>query len=192
MAENGFLSQEEIVALLSGEPLPERNVKPDTAVPVPDQTARSPECENTVEYDVEDNAILIVLSDCRTYYFETAIVRRDGKKYVGSMYPHIGTFHDSCLLCFDNYNNGVNKREEYIDIRYFPHFRNLQTYCWRTGGLPVYLENAGEDVLWYRTCDGVMELKPGERKLVCRENVIKEEDTPYLDRSDLYPAVFLD
>lgn len=137
------------------------------------------------EYQQEDNSILLVLSDHEGYYFKAISVKENGNVRKGSMYPHIGTYQDSCLLSCD----GCEKR---IDIRYFPHSQHLETYCWETGGLPVYLENAGDEKIYYTANEGTIELKPGERKLVSEENVMQHDERPVLSRGDLYPAVVLD
>ena len=49
-----------------------------------------------------------------------------------------------------------------IDIRYFPHCRHLETYCMETDGLPVYLENNGDSVIYFTANVG--------RKLLSEEN----------------------
>lgn len=49
-----------------------------------------------------------------------------------------------------------------IDIRYFPHCRHLETYCMETDGLPVYLENNGDSVIYFTANVGVIELEPWE------------------------------
>lgn len=137
------------------------------------------------KYEQEDNSILIVLSDHETYYFETAIIKKDGKDYLGMIDSNIGRYQDSCIIRFREYTN-VHGRNNDIDIRYFPHHQHLETYSWCTQGLPVYLENAGDDVIYYTTDVGVIELKPGDSKLVCKENTIQENELPLLDQEDLY------
>ena len=163
----------------------------DTYELIPFLTEYSEKYTKEKKYEQEDNSILIVLSDHDEYYFETAIMKEDGKIYKGTMHPHIGTFRDSCLLHFNEYNDGLDF-EKRIDIRYFPHAQHLETYCWHTKGLPVYLENSGEGEIYYTTYAGVLELKPGERKLVCKENAINEDEKPVLNRRDLYPPIILD
>lgn len=136
------------------------------------------------EYEQDDNTILIVLSDHESYYFKAAIIKKDGKTYKGEMHTHVGTFQDSCLI--ECYEYGYS-----IDIRYFPHFKHLETYCWEADGLPVYLENEGDDTIYYKTEEGMIELKPGERKLVSSENAMKADEIPVLDKGDLYPVIML-
>lgn len=162
----------------------------DTYELIPFLTEYSEKYTKENKYDQEDNSILIVLSDHEQYYFETAVIKEEGKTYIGTMHPHIGTFQDSCLLYFDEYDE-EHGYEKHIDIRYFPHSQHLETYSWCTEALPVYLENTGEGKIFYTTYEGVIELKPGDRKLVCKENAINEDEEPFLDCSDLYPAVLL-
>lgn len=157
--------------------------KPDTYELISGMAEYAAKFGKEKEYQQDDDTILLVLSDHESYYFETMLVKKNGKIHRGKMYPHIGMWQDSCLI-------SAEEEGRFIDIRYFPHCQHLETYCWETGQLPVYLENSGEDVIYYTTYDGVIELKPGERKLVSKENVMNADETPYLDRSDLYPAVY--
>lgn len=165
--------------------------KPDTydMIDKLDEYAKKYNVKKT--YDLPDDAILIVLSDHETYYFEAAFVKEAGIVYEGSMYPHIGMLQDSCLISFQKHRE-AHDYDKQIDIRYFPHAGHLETYGWETEGLPVYLENAGESVIYYTTYEGVMELKPGKRKLVCKENVLKDGKKQFLSRGDLYPAQMLE
>lgn len=136
------------------------------------------------EYLQDDNTILLILSDLETYYFENMILKKNGKVYEGKMNPHIGTCQDSCLIRCPEYENKV-------DIRYFPHIRHLETYCRETDGLPLYLENSGDSVIYFTTNEGVFELEPGIRKLAAKENTKAASEIPELDREDLFPAVEL-
>ena len=122
----------------------------------------------------------MVLSDHERYYFKAMIVKENGKIHKGEMRPHIGSFQDSCLISCPGYGQ--------IDIRYFPHYQHLETYCWKTEGLPVYLENAGDDVVYYTAPVGVIALNPGERKLVS-EDAVTADAGLILNRGDLYPAM---
>lgn len=141
------------------------------------------------QYKLEDNSVLIVLSDHEEYYFECALVKENGIILAGGMSPHIGTFQDSCLIRFDGFGRTSHTG---IDIRYFPHYAHLEAYAWDTEGFSVYLENAGESTIFFSTPEGVIELLPKERKLVSKENTISDEDKPFLSGADLYPAVFID
>lgn len=159
--------------------------RPDTYDLIPGLSEHAAKYEKGKEYQQDDNTILLVLSDHESYYFETMLIKENGNTHRGEMHPHIGTFQDSCLIRCAGY-------EQSIDIRYFPHHRHLETYAWEAGQFPVYLENSGEDMIYYTTNEGVIELKPGERKLVSKENASAADDIPFLDRSDLYPAVHID
>lgn len=155
--------------------------RPDTYDMIPGLANYAERFGKEKEYQQEDNSILLVLSDHGNYYFETMIIKENGSLYKGMLYPHIGTLQDSCLL-------SCAAHEGNIDIRYFPHRQHLRAYCWETGGLPVYLENTGDDILYFTTKDGPIELRPGERKLASKENAIGADARLVLDQSDLYPA----
>ena len=76
--------------------------------------------------------------------------------------------------------------EHEIDLRYFPHYQNIEFYSEHTGGYPLYIENIGDVVIYARTSAGTIKLEPGDRKKVVKEN--EEVETPVLPGGDLYPA----
>lgn len=92
-------------------------------------------------------------------------------------YPHVGTFQDSYLISCDGAP---------IDIRYFPHYQNIEFYAQFTDDKPFYIENIGDITLYAQTSEGVIRLEPGERKQVIKENA--EKNSPILPGGDLYPA----
>ena len=128
---------------------------------------------------IEPGNVLLVLSNFNEYYFNSLYYIPMGQTepvdYSG--YPHIGTFQDSYLVETD---------EEGVDIRYFPHFQNIEFYAQYTNGCPLFVENIGDVTLYVRAFCGTIELKPGERKEVMEENV--EDEPPVLPGGDLYPA----
>ena len=73
-----------------------------------------------------------------------------------------------------------------IDIRYFPHFQNIEFYSEDTNDCPLFVENIGDTVIYVRAHIGTIKLSPGERKEVAKGNVEKEK--PILPDGDLYPA----
>lgn len=158
--------------------------KPDTYEFISGLSEYAEKYEGEKDYAQDDNTILMILSNHERYYFKTALIKKNEKIYKGEMFPHIGTFQDSCLISCKEY-------EQRIDIRYFPHYQHLETYHWETDKLPVYLENEGDSVIYYQTYEGLIELKPGERKLVSKENAMSTDGAPVLDRGDLYPAMIL-
>ena len=95
-------------------------------------------------------------------------------------HPHVGMFKDSFLI----FGQGAK-----IDLRYFPHFENIEFYAERTDGKPFFLENIGDIELYAKTSKGIIRLNPGERKLVSEENA--QKDDPFLLGGDLYPAKFM-
>ena len=86
-------------------------------------------------------------------------------------------FQDSYLIEADNGR---------IDLRYFPHFQNIEFYSEHTQGMPLFLENVGDVVLYVKTSAGMMKLDPGDRKEVIKANA--ESETLSLPNGDLYPA----
>lgn len=141
------------------------------------------------EYEVDECSILLVFSDHENYYFETAIAKENGVLFKGTMSPHIGMLQDSCLVNFSEFSQKFNY-ERIIDIRYFPHCKHLETYSMETAGLKVYIENAGENEIFITAPVGVIEVVPGERKRICKENTVLK-NVWELDQGDLYPAAVI-
>ena len=131
--------------------------------------------------EIEPGKVLLVLSNFDEYYFNSLYYQPEGEdeplEYDG--YAHIGTFQDSYLINTEDYR---------IDLRYFPHYQNIQFYAEGTDGRPWYIENIGDITLYARTSAGVIRLEPGDRKEVTKENA--EKDEPVLPSGDLYPAGF--
>lgn len=130
---------------------------------------------------IEPGKILLVLSNFSEYYFHSLYyVSKDSETGVPMEYyghPHVGMFQDSFLM-------GI--KDAPIDLRYFPHFQNVEFYSLRTNGCPLFIENIGDVVLYAKTNVGTIRLEPGERKEVITENA--ERETPMLPYGDLYPA----
>lgn len=138
--------------------------------------------QNAIDYPtIDPGNVLLVLSNFSEYYFHSLYyVPLDSEtseplEYIG--WPHVGTFQDSFL---------VGTKDQSIDLRYFPHFQNIEFYVLRTGGHPLFIENIGDVVLYASTNVGTIRLEPGDRKEVAEENV--EEKKPILPDGDLYPA----
>lgn len=130
---------------------------------------------------IEAGKVLLVLSNFCHYYFHSLyyvpLDSPDMKplKFVG--WPHVGMFQDSYL---------IGTEDGRIDIRYFPHYQNIEFYSHDTDGRPLYIENIGDVTIYVRTHAGNIKLAPGERKEVCKEN--SEDEPPALPNGDLYPA----
>ena len=127
--------------------------------------------------EIEPGKVLLVLSDFDDYYFHSLCVKnRNGEvqDYMG--YPHVGMFQDSYLIGSDH-----------VDIRYFPHYKNIELYSSNTDGRPLYAENIGSTTLYIISGKCTYRLEPGERKELKKENA--EQDPPTnLPDGDLYPA----
>ena len=139
--------------------------------------------KGAIEYpSIEAGKVLLVLANFCDYYFHSLYYIpleaqiQEPLKFRG--YPHVGTFQDSYLISVEG--------DRSIDIRYFPHYQNIEFYDESTAGLPLYVENIGDVVLYVRTHAGTIKLEPGDRKEVIKENA--EERVPILPDGDLYPA----
>ena len=73
-----------------------------------------------------------------------------------------------------------------VDLRYFPHYQNVEFYSEHTDNMPLFIENIGDVVLYAKTSAGTIKMEPGERKQVIKDNA--EDNTPILPGGDLYPA----
>lgn len=128
---------------------------------------------------IEDDKVLLVLSNYDEYYFNSLYYKPAGaqEKQQFVAYPHTGLVQDSFL---------INNEDESVDIRYFPHFQNIEFYVADTDGKPFFIENIGDVSLYVKAWCGLLRLEPGERKEVSKANV--ETEKPFLPDGDLYPA----
>lgn len=148
---------------------------------LPDYERLKEKYKDTILYpSIEPGNVLLVLADfCKYYFHSLYYVPTDAKeikpvKFSG--YAHIGTFQDSYLI----------QAENGIDLRYFPHYQNIEFYSGETNGCPFYIENIGSSVIYAHTWVGTIKLEPGDRKEVNKENA--EDEPPSLANGDLYPA----
>lgn len=149
---------------------------------IPDYEALKEKYQGTIEYpSIEPGKVLLVLANFCDYYFHSLYYvpkdSEDGKKLEFSGSPHVGTFQDSYLINTEDYK---------IDLRYFPHYQNIEFYSEDTNGCPLFIENIGDVVIYARTSAGTIKLEPGDRKEIIKENA--EDETPILPGGDLYPA----
>lgn len=128
---------------------------------------------------IEEDKVLLVLSNFNEYYFNSLFYQPKGRKKKVKFYgkPHIGMIQDSFI---------IGSEIETIDIRYFPHFQNIEFYSEQTDGKPLYVENIGDVTLFVNSSKGLIKLEPGDRKEISKENA--EKKIPMLPRGDLYPA----
>ena len=149
---------------------------------IPDYESIKESYRDKIEYpSIEPGKVLLVLANFCNYYFHSLYyVPKDsgeGKCLEYSGWPHIGTFQDSYLINTEDYR---------VDLRYFPHYQNIEFYSEDTDGCPWYIENIGDVVIFVKTSAGTIKLEPGDRKEVAEENA--EDETPILPGGDLYPA----
>ena len=135
--------------------------------------------DTTLRPTIEPGKVLLVLSNFEQYYFHSLYCIPEGVdqpcEYSGD--AHVGMFQDSYLIEADH---------GWIDLRYFPHYQNIEFYSEHTQGMPFFLENIGDVTLYAKTSAGMIKLNPGDRKEVTKANA--EEKTPSLPNGDLYPA----
>ncbi len=149
---------------------------------IPDYEDMKARYQDKIEYpSIEPGKVLLVLANFCEYYFHSLYyvpkASEDGKELEYSGCSHVGTFQDSFL---------VNTEDYRVDLRYFPHFQNIEFYCQETDGCPWFMENIGDAVIFAQTYAGTIKLEPGDRKEVKKENA--EKETPILPGGDLYPA----
>ncbi len=149
---------------------------------IPDYESIKERYRDKIEYpSIEPGKVLLVLANFCDYYFHSLYFvpenSGDGKKLEFSGWPHVGMFQDSYL---------INTKGYRIDLRYFPHYQNIEFYSEDTNGCPLFIENIGDVVIYAKTSAGTIKLEPGDRKEVSNENA--EDETPILPSGDLYPA----
>ncbi|MBE5858514.1 MAG: hypothetical protein E7301_00085 [Butyrivibrio sp.] len=153
---------------------------------IPDYEKLKEKYQGTIEYpSIEPGKVLLVLANFSDYYFHSLFyVPKDsesGERMEYTGWPHVGTFQDSYLISTEDHS---------VDLRYFPHFQNIEFYSEDTDGCPFFIENIGDTVIYARTHAGNIRLAPGDRKEVIEENA--EKDSPVLPDGDLYPAGVVD
>lgn len=149
---------------------------------LPDYENLKEKYQKEIEYpSIEPGKVLLVLADFCEYYFHSLCYipkdSKDGKKLEYSSSPHVGMFQDSYLI--DTEDNSV-------DLRYFPHYQNIEFYFENTDECPWFIENIGDAVIYAQTSVGTIKLEPRDRKEVTKENA--EDEPPILPNGDLYPA----
>ncbi|MCR4868311.1 hypothetical protein SAMN02910400_00599 [Lachnospiraceae bacterium C10] len=135
-----------------------------------------------IEYpSIDPGKVLLVLANFCDYYFHSLYYvpndSKDGKCLEYSGWSHVGNFQDSYLINTEDYK---------VDLRYFPHYQNIEFYSEDTDGCPWFIENIGDVVIYAKTSAGTIKLEPGDRKEVAKENA--EDENPILPDGDLYPA----
>lgn len=132
-----------------------------------------------VNYNLEENSILLSIGNNREYYFDKMIVNdASGIHELNRVYPHIGMFQDSVLCTME-----VNK--VYYDLRYFT-FKdsNIEIYCCETNGLDLHIHNCGDNRMLVKIRELVYLIEPGETKLIAKENA--GSNLELTNKRDLY------
>ena len=149
---------------------------------IPEYEKLKGEYQDTIEYpSIEAGKVLLVLADFCEYYFHSLYYvpkdSEDGESVEYKGWAHVGTFQDSYL---------ISAKGCEVDLRYFPHYQNIEFYEEHSEGCPLYIENIGDTVIYARTSVGTIRLNPGDRKEVTEDNA--DKDDPVLPDGDLYPA----
>ncbi len=149
---------------------------------IPDYKKIKKKYKDAIQFpSAKPGQVLLVLANFCNYYFHSLYyvpkdsVDKNPLEY--EAWPHVGMFQDSYL---------VSTNEAPIDIRYFPHYQNIEFYSECTDGKPFFIENIGDITLYAQTRKGTIKLEPGDRKKV--EKASAEHETPVLPGGDLYPA----
>ena len=137
---------------------------------------------------LNDDSILMILSDHYGYFFEGLYVRYGGQIHSATEPDvHVGTMADSCPIRICGLPRKTGIKFNSVDMYYYPHSYYLEFYSWNDYGLPVWFENRGEYTIHCKTPYGLMEVDSGKRVRVCWENAIEEGTIPYyLDKGRLY------
>ena len=149
---------------------------------IPDYESIKEKYGTGIKYpSIEPGKVLLVLANFSDYYFHSIYYvspeDKEKKPHEYEGWPHVGMFQDSYL---------ISVYDADIELRYFPHFQNIEFYMEETDGKPFFIENVGDVVLFAKTSKGTIRLEPGERKEVKKEN--SEDKPPVLPKGDLYPA----
>ena len=149
---------------------------------IPEYERLKEKYKDSIDYpSIEPGKVLLVLANFCDYYFHSLYYvpkdSEDGKCLEFSGWPHVGTFQDSYLINTEDYR---------VDLRYFPHYQNIEFYSEDTDDCPWYIENIGDVVIFAKTSEGTIKLEPGDRKEITKENA--EDEAPILPGGDLYPA----
>lgn len=128
---------------------------------------------------IEAGNVLLVLSNFDNYYFHSLYcVPASG---FAPLSYHASTFNSSLQDDFM-----IQTEDHRIELRYFPHFQNVEFITQETNEMPLYIENIGDISLYIKARCGIIELLPGQRKLVCRENSQSRDMTMTLPANDLF------
>lgn len=146
---------------------------------VPDYEEIKAKYSGQIEWpEIEQGKMLLVLSDFNEYYFHSLCAKDEKGELIDyTGWSHTGWTQDSYL---------IQTEDEEIDLRYFPHFRNIEFYSHDTDGMPLYVENIGGSVIYIKYDGHVFRLDPGVRMELAEENAA--ENITDLPDGDLYPA----
>ena len=136
---------------------------------IPDYEELKVKYKDAINYpEIEPGKVLLVLANfCNYYYHSAYFVPEESSDKLSvdfDSFPHVGMFQDSYL---------IKSKDGSVDLRYFPHYQNIEFYSELTGKAPLFLENIGDVVIFARTHCGLIKLLPGERKEVKKDNSLE-------------------
>ena len=133
--------------------------------------------ESSEKPEMEENSILLILSNTNQYFFHSLYLKRSGalEKIECTACPNTGMFQDSFLI-----------RSIDIDMRYFLNAATIEFYKVQTGKRRIFIENTGNISLIVKTPCGAMQIKPNQRKELTERNT--EKIYTILPNGELYQA----
>ena len=109
---------------------------------------------------MEEEYVLIILSDDRPLYFENCEIYSKGRKWNLKGFPHVGFSTDSIVLDSELWDVAGMPN---VDLRYFARQDNLlEFYVWAGDIEHVFIKNAGGGALTIDTGCDVYILNPSE------------------------------
>jgi len=134
--------------------------------------------EVNIPVDIGRGKVLVVLSDYDECYFHgmyyLPYLKRKPVQYLAG--KHEGREQDIFMILADNYS---------IDIRFLPHYQNIELYSEQTGGKELFIKNIGGVPLYVRANCGTLCIEPKQCKQIVKENVMNENIC--LSENNWYP-----
>ena len=124
-----------------------------------------------------NKALMFVMSDSESFYFESALIVKDGgTEIVTDYHVHVGMIQDSVLI----------GDMDHFDFRFFPYKGNrLKFYAWAETYEPVYVYNEGIQPIEVDCPYGDFLVEPGTMELLDKSNtgaMISEHIAPGIDK----------
>ena len=130
-----------------------------------------------------NKALIFVMSDAERFYFESALIVKDGvAEIVADYHVHVGMIQDSVLI----------GDMDHFDFRFFPYKGNrLKYYAWDESYEPIYVSNNGVECIEVDCPYGAFLIKPGCLEILEKDNseaMTQEHITPAIDKYTVWEA----